>query len=55
MNKLLTIAISVLAMVCAQAQTSLPFDVTEVTNGGNKKRPMKGRFSISVWLRLRYR
>lgn len=31
MTKLLTIMISVLAMTCAQAQTTLPFDVTEVT------------------------
>ena len=31
MKKLLTITIPVLAMAFAQAQTSLPFDVTEVT------------------------
>jgi len=31
MKKLLTITISVLAMACAQAQTSVPFDVNEVT------------------------
>ena len=32
MKKLLTITISVLAMACSQAQTTLPFDITEVAS-----------------------